>query len=302
MSIDIKNLKPEKVLGKGSEGIVILTNNNKYTIKIYKLDAKRMINLLRVVDYLKKYNLPTIYKSYDFLSKKNSLNRYINEMPKYFAYLNEENLKKLSKNYNMKNRLIEIMKTYIMTLQQFIDNEIQNNPKKKYKIIESFYHQAIITLLWMYMKKGIIHGDISLDNFFVQKTDAKIFSVEINKNIYETKLYGYYLVFSDFGRSNSFELFDNDEFPDKINSIFGSGKMNPYYEILEIINIFKKYIKINLSNNKILIDGMFNSSFNVSLRQSYKNLIKSYMKNENFKANLKNFKKEYYNYVSTKIL
>ena len=72
MSIDIKNLKPEKVLGKGSEGIVILTNNNKYTIKIYKLDAKRMINLLRVVDYLKKYNLPTIYKSYDFLSKKNS--------------------------------------------------------------------------------------------------------------------------------------------------------------------------------------------------------------------------------------
>ena len=270
MSIDIKNLKPEKVLGKGSEGIVILTNNNKYTIKIYKLDAKRMINLLRVVDYLKKYNLPTIYKSYDFLSKKNSLNRYINEMPKYFAYLNEENLK--------------------------------NNPKKKYKIIESFYHQAIITLLWMYMKKGIIHGDISLDNFFVQKTDAKIFSVEINKNIYETKLYGYYLVFSDFGRSNSFELFDNDEFPDKINSIFGSGKMNPYYEILEIINIFKKYIKINLSNNKILIDGMFNSSFNVSLRQSYKNLIKSYMKNENFKANLKNFKKEYCNYVSTKIL
>ena len=152
------------------------------------------------------------------------------------------------------------------------------------------------------MKKGIIHGDISLNNFFVKKTNNKIFSVEINKNIYETELYGYYLVFSDFGRSNSFELFEHDEFTDNINSIFGSGKMNPYYEILEIMNIFKKYMPANFHNNQILIDGMFNANFNVSLRQSYKNLIKSYIKNENFKTNLKNFKKDYCNYVSKKIL
>lgn len=58
----------------------------------------------------------------------------------------------------------------------------------------------------------------------------------------------------------------------------------------------------NFHNNQILIDKMFNANFNVSLRQSYKNLIKSYMKNENFKTNLKNFKKDYCNYVSKKIL
>lgn len=85
-------------------------------------------------------------------------------MPEYFTYLNEDDLKKLSKSYNMKYRLIEIMQTYSMTLEQFINSEFKNS-----KIIESFYYQAIITLLWMYMKKGIIHGTISLNNFFVKK-------------------------------------------------------------------------------------------------------------------------------------
>ena len=97
MSINIKNLKPKKILGKGSEGIVIIANNNKYTIKIYRLDPKRMINLLRVIDYIKKYDIPTIYKNYEFLGKKNSLERYINKMPEYFTYLNEDDLKKFSK-------------------------------------------------------------------------------------------------------------------------------------------------------------------------------------------------------------
>lgn len=66
MSINIKNLKPKKILGKGSEGIAIITNNNKYTIKIYRLDPKRMINLLRVMNYIKKYDIPTIYKNMSF--------------------------------------------------------------------------------------------------------------------------------------------------------------------------------------------------------------------------------------------
>lgn len=30
------NLKPYKKLGERSEGIVIMTSNNKYTVKIYK--------------------------------------------------------------------------------------------------------------------------------------------------------------------------------------------------------------------------------------------------------------------------
>lgn len=73
MEINLKNFKPYKKLGKGSEGIVIMTNNNKYTVKIYRLEPKYMISLIRIINYLQKYNIPTIYKSYKFLSKKNSL-------------------------------------------------------------------------------------------------------------------------------------------------------------------------------------------------------------------------------------
>ena len=234
MNINLKNLKPYKKLGKGSEGIVIMTNNNKYTVKIYRLNPKYMISLIRIINYLQKYNIPTIYKSYKFLSKKNSLDRYINELPEYFSYMNNTDLIQLSKNYNMKNRLIEIMKTYKTTLNDFINNiKIEN----KIVIIESLYYIAIITLFWLYIKKGIIHKDLSLDNFFVEKTNDLNFELCIGKNIYNVKLYGYYLIISDFGYSKSLELFDSNEYPNALNSSFGSSDMNPYYELLTVINI-----------------------------------------------------------------
>lgn len=300
------NLKPYKKLGKGSEGIVIMTNNNKYTVKIYRLEPKYMISLIRIINYLQKYNILTIYKSYKFLSKKNSLKRYINELPEYFSYMKNIDLIKLSKNYNMKNRLIEIMKTYEITLNDFINNLLKNNSnnkdnKDKILIIESLYYQAIITLFWLYIKKGIIHKDLSLDNFFVEKTSNTNFELKIGKNIYNVKLYGYYLVMSDFCYAKSLELFDSDEYPNSLNSSFGSSDMNPYYELLTVINIFKKYIYIN-TDNYILNSGVFNAENNMSITTEYKNLLKSYIKNENFKEELKKFKKSYSIFVDIEIL
>lgn len=303
MEIDLKNLNPYKRLGKGSEGIVILTNNDQYTVKIYRLEAKYMISLIRIIDYIQKYNIPTIYRSYNFLSKKNSLERYINKLPEYFSYMNNANLTELSKNYNMKNRLIEIMKTYEITLNDFINNLLKDNLKveDKIKIIESLYYQGIITLFWLYIKKGIIHKDLSLDNFFVEKTNDANFELKIGANIYNVKLYGYYLVISDFGYAKSLELFDPDEYPNALNSSFGSSDMNPYYELLTIINIFKRHININ-TDNYILKSGVFNAENNMSITTEYKNLLKSYIKNENFKEELKKFKRNYTIFVNTKVL
>ena len=159
----------------------------------------------------------------------------------------------------------------------------------------------IITLFWLYIKKGIIHKDLSLDNFFVEKTNDKNFELKIGNNIYNVKLYGYYLVISDFGYSKSLELFDSNEYPTALNSSFGSGDMNPYYELLTIINIFKKYIYIN-TDNYILNSGFFNAENNMSITTEYKNLLKSYIKNENFNDELKKFKKNYSIFVNNKIL
>ena len=142
MEINLKNLKPYKRSGAGTEGIVIMTDNNKYTVKIYRLNPRYMIQLIKIINYLQKYNIPTIYKSYRFLSKKNSLERYIHELPEYFSYMNNTDLIELSKKYNMKNRLIEIMKTYEITLNDFINNLLKNhlNMENKIEIIESLYY------------------------------------------------------------------------------------------------------------------------------------------------------------------
>jgi hypothetical protein len=260
-NIVIKNIK------KGSEGVVLLTNNKDITIKIYRVNARKMISLLRIVKYIKKYDLPTLYKSYEFLDKKNSLDRYKNKIPEYFSYIDD-----------MKSRLIEIMKTYQITLHDFL--KIKNIPNKE-EILKSLFYQGILTLTWLYYKKGILHKDISIDNFFVEKTNIKKFEIKIGRNIYEIDLFGYYLVFNDFGHSRSLELFDVDEYPDSLNSTFGSGSMNPYYELLDFINLFKKYIKLNM-NQSILSTGMYNSGFNVDITSEYKKLIKSYIKDDDF--------------------
>ena len=186
-NIDINNnfffykVKPKKILCKGSQGTIILINNNNYTIKIYTKKSKNLVMLIKILNYfINCKNIPkTIYKSYHLTEKKNSLNRYIsnNNLPKYFSYDN--------KKYNLKPLLFEVMKTYKITLKDFFEKLLMNNTinnNNKIDILTSLFYQGLYTFLWLYMKKGIVHLDINSDNFFVEKTIDEEFIVCI-KNI-----------------------------------------------------------------------------------------------------------------------
>jgi hypothetical protein len=69
----------------------------------------------------------------------------------------------------MDYKLFEIMKTYKITLKDFLQELLNNkNIEKdnKINILNSLLHQGLLTLLWLYMKKGIVHGDTNFNNFF----------------------------------------------------------------------------------------------------------------------------------------
>ena len=98
-----KRLKPSKILGVGSEGCVISTNNNNYCVKIYQNKALKSKMLINIINFFIRSNkiLKTIYKTYYITEKKNSLERYIsnNNLPNHFAYISNHNLKQLSENF-----------------------------------------------------------------------------------------------------------------------------------------------------------------------------------------------------------
>ena len=158
-----------------SERVVILTYDNKYTVKIYSSNYLKSMMFFNIVIYLQDCKLPkTIYKSYLFTQKENSLERYLNEnkLPNHFSYKNINNLKLLSSKYKMTKKLFEVMKKYNSSLKDFIeklkakDIDIQ----LKINILYSLFKQGLLTIYWLYIKKSIIHGTVSYDNFFVQKT------------------------------------------------------------------------------------------------------------------------------------
>ena len=273
----LKNIKPIKILGKGSEGTVILTNNKKYTVKIYEKEIDQLQTYVKIIDYLHKdMKIPrTIYKSYFLTYYKNSLNRYVkNNLPNHFSYIDNDNLKTLSKKYNMQNKLFEIMKTYNITLKQFLKN-INND------ILDSLYKQGILTLLWLYINKGIVHNDIIIDNFFILKTSSKKFKINIYNDSYEVKLYGYYLIIADFGYAVTMEI---NQYINNINY-----KLNPLHDIKRFINIFNN--KINLDINDEILE------------QSYHIMINSYLQNNlDLNKNIKNYKKILYKYIKNNII
>jgi len=97
----LNELKPFKKIGKGSEGIIILTHDKRYTVKIYISDYLKSMMFFNIVKYLQECKLPkTIYKSYIFTHRENSINRYIN-LPNHFSCFDENNLKSLSSKYKM---------------------------------------------------------------------------------------------------------------------------------------------------------------------------------------------------------
>ena len=120
------------------------------------------------------------------------------------------------------------LKPYI-TFNGFIKEILKDNPKNKDNTLKSFYYQAIITLYWLYIKKDIVHKDLSLDNFFVEETNDKNLEIIIGENSYNIKLYGYYLILAGFSHARSLELFDASEYPNNLSISFGSNYMNPYY-------------------------------------------------------------------------
>jgi len=281
----INQLKPSKKLGQGSEGVVILTHDNKYCVKIYSSNYLKSIMFFNIVLYLQDCKLPkTIYRSYLFTEKKNSLNRYLddNNLPNHFSYKNNNNLRLLSDKYKMTKKLFEVMKTYDISLKDFIEKlKLKNiDTQLKINILYSLFQQGLITIYWLYIKKSIIHHDISNDNFFVKKTKKNNLKININDTIYNIKLYGYYLVISDFGYANSIELIKFDKNPEKKILTVLSQELNPLSDIKDLISIFKKaFLNYNINNIKINNYTLLSTNGDYDLRNSYKTMIKYYISN-----------------------
>ena len=299
--------KPVKILGRGSQGTVILTHDENYVVKIYTKKSKNLKMLVKILDFLINYNnLPkTIYKSYHITEQQNSLNRYLhNNLPQHFSFTNEENLKKLSKNYKIKPFLFEVIKTYKLTLRDFFENLIKNNLNNniKIEILHSLLYQGLFTLLWLYMKKGIVHLDINSDNFFIEETKDKIFDIKINGITYNVKLYGYYLIIADFGYARSIEVIDYDNYEYSINVNIESMNIHPLNDIMDYIKMFKKYFKkLNIDDIKINLDKV-NIRSNYT-KQEYRDMLRSYYKKkDDLKNNIKKFKKDFFIFFRKYIL
>ena len=301
----LSQLKSFKILGKGSEGVIILTHDNNYTVKIYISNYFKSLMFFNIVIYLQESKIPkTIYKSYLFTEKKNSLDRYLkdNNLPEYFSYKNNNNLELLSTKYKMDKKLFEIMKTYDMSLKDFIEKlKLQNiDIQLKINILNSLFQQGLITLYWLYMKKSIIHSDINSDNFFVQKTKKDDLNIDINETVYNIKLFGYYLVIGDFGYAKSIELIPFSKNPDKGSLSVLSDIFNPLYDINNFIKLFKiKFLNYNVHNIKINNYNLSMNDLDYNLRNSYKTMLKSYISNDiELNNNIKLFKNLFSNYMN----
>jgi len=195
-----------------------------------------------------------------------------------------DNFAELSSKYKMDKKLYEIMKTYKMTLRTFLQNPEINN---KTDILKSFFQQGLLTLLWLYMKKGIVHNDLSYDNFFIQETSKSFVTIGKNK----VHLYGYYIVLADFGYAKSMEIVDYKNYPEKIATII-RNELNPITNINEFINLFNDiYLKYGVDENIMEFE-------NIRLNILYKELIKLYIQNDDrFQIKLNEFKNDFYNSI-----
>ena len=287
----LKELRPK--------GTVILSNNENYVIKIYTKKSKNLKMLIKILIFFINYKkLPkTIYKPYCITEKQNSL-------PNYFSYKNENNLTQLSEKYSFTPKLFEIMKRYNITLNNFIEKIFNNNISinKKIRILHSLFYQGLFTLLWLYMKKGIIHSDINSDNFFVESTDDKEFIIVIKNFTYKVKLYGYYLVMSDFGYAKSIEVVDYDNYQYNIRINMETLNMHPINDLMDYMKIFKKYFN-ELNINNIGVDIKMVTSRMNNTKMCYRGMIRSYYKKrDDLKENIKKFKDEYFIFFRKYIL
>jgi hypothetical protein len=302
MHVSLNKLKPYKILGKGTQGLIISTYNNKYTVKIYDKIYLNSSMFINIVEYLQKNkSLPlTIYKSYFFTINDNSFERYIknNGMPEYFSL--KEHSNGTTYNKTISPKLFEIMKTYKMTLKEFLKDFLKEHLKKKLRenILKSLFQQGLITLVWLYINKGIIHNDISYDNFFIQKTSKKNIKFNIYNKEYNIKLFGYYLIIGDFGYAKSIEFI---HFENYIKNSFNSKniryELNPLNDIYRFLMLFKKTLK----KSNIKINNDYKDTEKIARLHS--KMLESYYKSSpDLDKNIKIYKKNFFHFINIEIL
>lgn len=298
MHISLNKLKPYKILGEGTQGLVISTYNNKYTVKIYDKIYLSSSMFINIVEYFQKNkSLPlTIYKSYFFTIKNNSFERYIknNGLPEYFSLKKDANI--IEGNKTISPKLFEIMKTYKMTLKEFLKEPLKE--KLRENILKSLFQQGLITLVWLYINKGIIHNDISYDNFFIQKTTKKNIKFNIYNKVYNIKLFGYYLIIGDFGYAKSIEfIYFENYVKNSLNSKNIIYELNPLNDIYRFLMLFKKTLK----KTNIKINDDYKDTEKIARLHS--KMLESYYKSSpDLDKNIKIYKKNLFHFINNEIL
>jgi serine/threonine protein kinase len=276
----LKRLKPIKFLGKGSQGKIFLGYNKlkkkKYSVKVYNGTIYDLDIIIKIIKHLhSKKNIPTIYKSYYITTSLNSSSKYIdnNILPEYFSC-------QINNKYsNIQYKLFEIMKNYNTTLKVFLQG-LNYKDKKNDKLIKSIFQQGIITLLWLYIEKNIIHNDITLNNFFIVKTNKKMLNIKILNKNFSIHLYGYLIIIFDFGYS---KYTKSKYICDKNTNIkFQKNKLyydlNPLHDIIRFTNLILKKNSDNYFNNNDSINHLYKKMFLQKNNVSYNNYLTIYKK------------------------
>jgi hypothetical protein len=171
---------------KYSNSKIIHIYNNKYCIKEYSLEyinIELFINILIFLQTTKK--LPkTIYKSYYFTENIYLFKKYIlrTSLPNTFIIKNKNLFELFSSKYKLNQKIYELAKYNKCSFKNFI-KKINNNEnisnEKRIDILYSLLNQGLMTLFWLYMKKGIVHNNLNYDNFYVIKTNKSFIKINI---------------------------------------------------------------------------------------------------------------------------
>jgi len=168
------------IIGEGAYGIVLLSNMNKYIIKIIKNKKVTTTTGIEINEYSifkKLINIPI-----------NSYNKNIAEAIA-IGYLNNDLI--INKQLFLKNTKLLIMPLY--------DTFYEVNPRynyisliyyKDYKLfIINFIYKIIEGLIFLEEQLGIIHLDVKLDNILYYKKELILIDFSLYYNIKNNKLF-----------------------------------------------------------------------------------------------------------------
>jgi serine/threonine protein kinase len=313
-TVSFENLVPRRKIGNGTNGVVILTKDKKFCVKIYKKIVGRGLQKILQILQNEENHLDTIYKTYMLHVDKNNIRRYNQEqLPKKFGISGLENsteIENLYKTYNLKNKVFEVMKKYQMTLEDFftvLRHTTQIGLEQKKIIIKSFIKQGLITLFSLYINHGIVHNDIHSQNFFVEETDEDFFVTPIKGIKYGVDTARYSLIIADFGISRSLEVVKYAE----NRSLSGwniSPDFNPFNDIFNMIGMFESISKelFDMNTDMYLeeIVGITRDIFDIDIESTnYHTMIQTYIRgNPLFELELLKFKNYYFERINHDVL